>query len=126
MIQSLSYSIKYNYNLSSFWTGAIAIFITINVLAILHTIAKTYIGYLNRKSSLLFFLNFINIWSLWMFYFLLLISGYWFLFTKTTSSVQVLLPNDQSLYAVFYTLVGLMGIFRLIFVIIDKSDKLGI
>jgi len=56
-------------------------------------VLKTYIGYLNRKTPFLFFLNFIDLWSFWMFYFLLIITGYWFIFTKTTPNIYTFISN---------------------------------
>lgn len=123
--QVLNFSIVYNYSLASFWTGCIAGFIVVSILALAHAIGKTYVNYLNRKTPLLIFLNFLGTWSLWMFYFLLIITGYWFLFTKTTTSVVALMPQDSSFYIAFYIVVGATGLFRLIGVVIDKMDKLN-
>lgn len=82
--QSLTYMVKFVYNLSTFWGPFIGIFITLNVIVLLQSLARTYIAYLNRQSILGFFFYLANFWSLWMFYFLIVISGYWFLFCKTT------------------------------------------
>lgn len=125
-ILSLSYSILYSCSLSTFWTGALASFITISIVALVHASIKTFIGYRNRKSPLLFFLNFMGTYSLWLFYYLLFMTGYWFLFTKTTSSPYLFLPaTDTTFYGAFYALVAIMVIFRLIWATIDKSDKLN-
>lgn len=111
----------------------IPIFIVVSVLALLHTAAKTYVGYLNRKTPLLFFFNFlgiffvdIGIWSLWIFYFLLVLSGYWFLFTKATPSIYTFISSDTQLYAAFYAVVAIMIVFHLFYSIINKIDKLNI
>jgi hypothetical protein len=123
---TLSFSVLYSSDLTNFWTGAIASFISISVIAIVHTAIKTYIGHLNRKSALLFFLNFIGVFSLWLFYYLLFMTGYWFLFTKTTSSPYLLIPvQDQALATVFYVIVAVMVLFRIGWAAIDKSDKLS-
>ena len=112
-------------DLSTYWTGAIASFIVVSVVALIHTIAKTYIGYLNRKSAVQFLTNFTGIYSLWLFYYLLFMTGYWFLFTKTTSSPFLLLPRgNPTLYSIFYALVAIMVFFRLIWALREKSDKL--
>ncbi|MEQ1790524.1 MAG: hypothetical protein ABL857_08780, partial [Rickettsiales bacterium] len=124
--QQLTFSVVYNYGLGNFWTGAIISFIVISLAALVHAIGKTYIGYLHRKTPLLFFLNLIGVWSLWMFYYLLFMSGYWFLFTKTAQNIYVLMPQTNQFYVAFFVLVGLMGLFRIICVIIDKADKLNI
>jgi hypothetical protein len=125
-IVTLSYNINYVCDLSAYWTGALVSFIVISIIALVHTIVKTYIGYLNRKSPLLFFLNFTGVYSLWLFYYLLFMTGYWFLFTKTTSSPFLLLPaNTDPLYAAIYVLVGIMFIFRLVWSLTDKTDKLS-
>jgi hypothetical protein len=111
----MSYKVLFTNDLSSFWVGALIFFIIVSVIALLHTIIKTYIGWLNRRSPLLFFLNFTGVYSLWLFYFLLCMTGYWFMFTKTTSSPFLLLPtSDAKLYGSFYGLVGVMVLFRLI------------
>lgn len=102
----------------------LAIFIVVNILVLVHAIGKTYIGYLNRKNPFLFFLNFINLWSLWMFYFLLIITAYWFIFTKATPSIYTFISNDNSLYVAFYIVFGLMVAFRLVSVFIEKLDRL--
>lgn len=123
---TLSFNVEFNSDLGGYWTGALASFIVISIAAIVHAIAKTYIGYLNRKSALHFFLNFAGVYSLWLFYYLLAMTGYWFLFTKATSSPFLLLPNsDKNLYGAFYALVAIMVIFRLLWAIKDKSDKLS-
>lgn len=59
--QSISYSFKFNSDLTNFWKVIIPIFIVVSILALIHTAAKTYVGYLNRKTPLLFFFNFLGI-----------------------------------------------------------------
>ena len=49
---TLSFEVLFTTDLGTFWTGAIASFIVVSVAAIVHTIIKTYIGFLNRKSFL--------------------------------------------------------------------------
>ena len=111
---SLSFKVLFNSDLTTFWTGALASFIVISIAALVHTIVKTYIGYLNRRSPLQFLPNFAGVYSLWLFYYLLFMTGYWFLFNKTTSSPFLLLPpEDTTLYPAFYSLVGVMVLFRL-------------
>jgi len=124
--QTLSFNIQFTSELSGFWSAVLPIFIVVNVLVLIHAILKTYVGYLNRKTPFLFFLNFIDLWSLWMFYFLLVITGYWFIFTKTTPSIYTFISNQSSLYVAFYIVFGLMIAFRLVSVFIDKLDKLKI
>lgn len=121
--QSITYQIKFVYSLSSFWPPFIGIFITINVLVLIQSLARTYIAYLNRQSFLGFFYYLANFWSLWMFYFLIAISGYWFLFCKTTQGVYIFIPDADSdfFYAAFYIIAGLMGFFRLATVLYDKK-----
>lgn len=102
------------------------IFIVVNILVIIHASAKTYISYLNRRTPFLFFLHFIDVWAFWMFYFLLVMTGYWFLFTKTTSNIYTFISDSSSLYVSFYVVFGIMVAFRLISVISDKIDKLKI
>ena len=61
-----------------------------------------------------------------MFYFLFCISGYWFLFSKTTQNIFIFIPSPaDTFYPAFYTLAGLMGFFRILTVLIDKKDKLN-
>lgn len=122
--QSLSYSIQFTSQLSSFWSVIMPIFIVVNILILVHSILRTYIGYLNRKTPFLFFLNFIDIWSLWMFYFLMITTGYWFVFTKTTSTIYTFISAETSLYVSFYIVFGLMVFFRIVSMLIDKADKL--
>ena len=122
--------LKYNFvfysDLGNFWTGAIISFSIISVAALVHAIAKTYIGYLNRRSALLFFINFCGVYSLWLFYYLFGMSSYWFLLTKTTASPYLILPpSGTGLYPAFYTLVGIMVFFRLFASWKEKSDKLA-
>lgn len=123
---SMNYEILFTSNISTFWAGALGSFIAVSVVALLHAIAKTYIGYLNKKSALQFFLNFAGVYSLWLYYYLLFMTGYWFLFTKSASTPPFLLPSHSpSLYGVFYALVGIMVAFRLIWVVVDKAEKLS-
>jgi hypothetical protein len=98
----------------------------VNALIIIYACIRTYISYLNRKTPFLFFLNLIDVWSFWMFYFLLVITGYWFLFTKSTSTVYTFISLNPSLYIVFYVIFALMVVFRLSVVLITKNDKLNI
>ena len=123
---TLSYNILFFSDLGSFWTGALVSFSIVSVAAIVHTIVKTYISFLNRKSALVFLSNFAGVYSLWLFYYLLGFSGYWFLFTKTTSVPFLLLPpDDTSLYGAFYALVAVMVVFRLLYSLNEKADKLS-
>ncbi len=81
---------------------------------------------MNRQSPvLLFFYNLVNLWSKWMFYFLLVVTGYWFIFTKTTAQTFIFLPDDSQLYLSFYAIAGLMIFFRLLVVALDKKEKLS-
>ena len=124
--KTLTYKVQFSSDLSGFWVGAIVSFIVISIIAVVHAVIKTYIGYLNRKSALLFFLNFAGTYSLWLFYYLLFMSGYWFLFTKVTSSPFLLLPTSNgSLYGAFYALVAVMVVFRMVWALIEKSDRLN-
>lgn len=120
-LTSMQYEILFTADLSSFWSGALAAFITISVVALLHSIVKTYIGYLNRKSGLQFLINFAGLYSLWLYYYLLFMTGYWFLFTKNTASPVIILPSHSSMYGAFYALVGIMVGLRAMWVIVDKS-----
>lgn len=124
--QSLRYSIQFTSQLSGFWSVILPIFIVVNIFIIIHAAGKTYIGYLNRRTGLLFFLNLIDIWSFWMFYFLFITTGYWFLFTKTTSTIYTFMSGQDSLYVAFYVVFGVMVAFRLVSVFIQKADKLNI
>ena len=113
---ALRYKIVFNNDLSSFYSGGLISLIVISIAAMVHAIMKTYIGYLNRRSVLLLFVNFTGVYSLWLFYYLLFMTGYWFLFTKTTTTPFLLLPpSDTTLYSTFYILVGIMVVFRLIY-----------
>lgn len=95
-------------------------------MALIHSIIKTYIGYLNRRSALQFFINFAGLYSLWLYYYLLFMTGYWFLFTKSTSSPVIILPSISSgLYGAFYALVGVMVGLRMLWVVVDKAEKLS-
>ena len=113
---TMNYNFNFNSDLGTFWTGTLISFIIFSIIALVHTIISTYIGYLNRKSAILFFINFAGIYSLWMFYYLLFMSGYWFIFTKTTAVPFLLLPtSNPGLYMSFYILVAITVIFRLIY-----------
>ena len=114
--QTINYSVRFNSDLGTFFAGALISFIVMVVVALVHTIGKTYLSYLNKKSALVFFVNFTGVFSLWLFYYLLIISGYWFLFTKISSSPFLLLPPTHTvLYPAFYILVGVMVLFRMIY-----------
>ena len=125
--QTISYKVSFTYDLTNFWTAFTVIIIIVSILALLQAIARTYIGYLNRESFFSFFFYLPKFWSLWMFYFLFCISGYWFLFSKTTQDLYIFVPgSSDSFYIAFYVLAGAMGFFRLLTVIIEKNDKLNI
>jgi hypothetical protein len=125
--QILSYEIKFVYDLQTFWPAFIGIFIAINVLVLIQSFVRTYIAYLNRQSVLNFFYYLMNFWSLWMFYFLIAISGYWFFFCKTTQDVYIFIPDSGTdiFYVAFFVIAGIMGLFRVITVFIDKRFKLN-
>lgn len=125
--QIINYQIKFVYDLKTFWTPFIAIFITINILILIQSIIRTYIAHLNKQSVLNFFFYFANFWSLWMFYFLIAISGYWFFFCKTTQDVYIFIPDSASdvFYVAFFVIAGIMGLFRFITVFLEKKDKLS-
>jgi len=59
-----------------------------------------------------------------MFYFLMITTGYWFVFTKTTSTIYTFISAETSLYVSFYIVFGLMVFFRIVSMLIDKADKL--
>jgi hypothetical protein len=125
-LTTMTYEVLFTTDISSFWTGALGAFIAISVVAVIHTIVKTYIGYLNRRSGLQFFINFAGLYSLWLYYYLLFMTGYWFLFTKTTSSPVIILPSHSGpLYGAFYALVGVMVGLRVAWVVVDKAEKLS-
>lgn len=125
--KTLTYQIKFIYTLTTFWPPFLGIFIAINVLVLIQSIIRTYIAYLNRRSILRFFYFFANFWSTWIFYFLIVISGYWFLFGKTTQNVYIFIPDSSEdiFYVAFYIIAGVMGLFRIITVLYDKYDKLN-
>jgi hypothetical protein len=116
--QTITYNFQFTSYLDGFWSIILPVFIVLNVLILLHTAGKTYISYLNRKTPFLFFLNLIDIWSFWMFYFLMVTTGYWFLFTKSTSTVYTFISSTPSLYIAFYIVFALMVIFRIIVMLI--------
>jgi Meckelin (Transmembrane protein 67) len=125
-LTTMTYEVLFTNDISSFWNGALISFIVISVIALIHTIAKTYIGYLNKKSPLQFFINFAGVYSLWLYHYLLFMTGYWFLFTKSAASPVFLLPSHStSLYGAFYALVAIMVVLRLVWVIVDKAEKLS-
>jgi len=96
-------------------------------LVLIQSIVRTYIAHLNRQSLLSFFYYLANFWSLWMFYFLIAMSGYWFLFCKTTQNVFIFIPDSDGdfFYVAFYVIAGIMIFFRLATVLYDKKDKLN-
>ncbi len=58
---------------------------------------------------------------------MIVISGYWFLFAKTTQDVYIFIPDSSEdiFYVAFYIIAGVMGLFRIITVLYDKFDKLN-
>ena len=116
--QTLTYKFLFSSDLTGFWSTILPIFIVLNILILLHATGKTYISYLNRRTPFLFFLNLIDVWSFWIFYFLLIITGYWFLLTKTTSTIYTFISVDASLYTAFYIVFALMVVFRMIYMLI--------
>lgn len=113
--------------MSTFWGPFFGIFITINVLVLVQALARTYIAYLNKQPILGFFFYLANFWSLWIFYFLIVVSGYWFLFCKSTQNVYIFIPDSgtDNFYLTFFIIAGIMGVLRVITVIVDKKDKLS-
>ncbi|TXH59535.1 MAG: hypothetical protein E6Q89_02110 [Bacteroidia bacterium] len=125
--QSITYQIKFVYDLQTFWPAFIGIFIAINVIVLIQSLIRTYIAYLNKQSVLNFFYYLMNFWSIWIFYFLIAISGYWFFFCKTTQDVYIFIPDSGTdvFYVAFFIIAGVMGLFRVITVFIDKQFKLN-
>ena len=123
--QEISYKMTFKYDLQTFDTAFIVIVIIVSVLALIQALARTYIGHLNREPLTNFLYYFFKFWALWMFYFLLCISGYWFLFSKTTQNLFIFIPSSSdTFYVAFYTLAGVMGALRIITILLDKKDKL--
>lgn len=100
------------------------IFIVINILVLAHAALKTYVAYKNKRSLGLFVLYLIQSWSSFMFMFLLVMSGYFFFFTKATQQIYILMPKDQQFYSVFYALLVVMVVSRLLSDFIEKRDIL--
>lgn len=121
-VQTVTYKVNYNYNTGSFNTVALGLFIGFTVLAMVQAIVRAYIAYLNKRSPFIFFIYFGENWSSWMFVLLLGLSGYWFFFTKATSSILVLMPVSGDLYAPFIGVVVAMVIVRAITTIWIKYD----
>lgn len=46
--QTITYNVNFSYDLTSFWTTILVLFIIINVLVLIQAIIRTYIGFLNR------------------------------------------------------------------------------
>lgn len=98
-VQTVTVSVSYGYDLSDYNTALLAIFITVNVVVLIHVTFKTYVAYKNRKSIFLFFQYLMQSWSTYMFFLLLLVSGYWFIFTKAATQLNSLMPKADSFYA---------------------------
>jgi hypothetical protein len=113
-IKSLFYSFSYGYDITNYNKTILGIFIAINFVVLIHVLIRTYVAYLNKRSVLTFFLFLIQTWSTYMFLLLLVVSGYWFFFTKITPSIYVIMPKDQGFYVAFYVVFSIMIFFRLI------------
>jgi hypothetical protein len=113
-VVSVSTSVVFEYDLSNYNTVILAIFITVNVVVLLHVGLRTYVAYKNRKSIFLFFQYLLQTWSTYMFFLLLLVSGYWFIFTKAATQLYALMPKSDAFYASFYVILGLAILFRFI------------
>ena len=121
-IQTVSYSVNYYHNTTTFDKVALALFIVSSILAIIQAACRTYIAYINKRSPFIFFIYFGENWSGWMFFLLLGLSGYWFFFTKAATQLNTLLPATGGLYSAFYAVVSLMVIIRVMAILWIKAD----
>jgi hypothetical protein len=113
-IQTLTYKISYSYDLTKFYATILPIFIVVNIIILVHVCIRTYIGYLNKRSLFVFVLFYMQTWSTYIFFFLLITSGYWFLFSKATQEIYILMPKSPAFYVMFYVVFGIMVLFRII------------
>jgi hypothetical protein len=121
-VQTVTTAVSFSYDLTNINQVILPIFITINILVLIHVGLRTYVAYRNRKSALLFLLFLLQTWSTYMFFLLLVFSGYFFFFTKATQQLYVLMPKDSSFYLNFYLVLGLMLLARLISDVYEKLD----
>lgn len=122
-VQTVTYKISYNFNVNKFNIAAIVLFIAFTVISIVQAAIRAYIAYLNKRSLFIFFIYLGENWSSWMFVVLLGLSGYWFFFTKATTTILVLMPTSGNLYAYFIAVVVLMVIIRALSVGWIKHDS---
>lgn len=59
-----------------------------------------------------------------MFFFMLIVSGYWFIFTKAATQLNSLMPKADSFYVEFYVVLALTIVFRFISDIAEKMDTI--
>lgn len=94
-------------DISSFWTVVTVLFILTNVLVGIISVFRTYVWSRfnparfnpeNWPVLLLFrfILNAMKTWSESMFFFLTVMSGYWFIFYKMQNSVYFLVPDPDT------------------------------
>jgi hypothetical protein len=121
-IQTVSVEVSFTYDLTNINKVIMPVFIVVNLLALLHVSLRTYIAYRNKKSVLLFLPYLLQTWSTYMFFMLLVFSGYFFFFTKATQQFYVLMPKLSSFYLNFYLVLGIMVLSRLISDIYEKND----
>jgi len=92
---SISYDSSYELNnLDSFWDTVIGLFVASNVIILVAAVARTYIWAKNNPSAKdshnnwflasisSFLINLVATWGDFMFFFLMVITGYWFIFFK--------------------------------------------
>lgn len=113
-LQTVTTELSFSYDLTNFDNVLVPIFIVVNVLVLLQVSIRTYAAYRNRKSVLLFLPYFLQTWSTYMFFLLLIFSGYFFFFTKATAQIYVLMPKASTFYLNFYLILGLMILGRVI------------
>jgi meckelin len=118
---AIAFNTQYTMDTTSFWYNTKALFITCNIVVGIITLFRAYIwskAHSQKSAQDMYiswtitetFILLIKTWGDIMFFFLLFLTGYWFIFFKMQNQVFCLIPSDQtsSDYSGFKTVFGIM------------------
>ena len=124
---STSFSTSYNYNTNYFWSVATGLFVLANIIIGVIWMIRLYIWTSSNPSfsfgenygfALIYrtILILVDSWSEVIFYYLFIMTGYWFVFYKLQTSIFLVMPpiSNASQYSSFNTVFSIMFIFRMI------------
>ena len=135
----ISFKSQYTMNTSRFWRIALGVFIGMNILVLLITLARVYLWTKNNPSAHfrhsytskliiqgLWYMS--GTWSFIIFWFLLGITAYWFIFYKLQYHVYALVPPSDTYqynylpFVVVFSIVFVLQFIWVVYIILSQSS----